>query len=58
MKGKDRADKALMAIICIGLVFFFLIAPVVIAWGTITGRLDIETMEPAGAGRQEEFGGY
>lgn len=39
MKGKDRADKVLMAIIGIGLIFYFFIAPIVIAWGLITGKL-------------------
>jgi len=60
MKKQDRFDWLLAGIIFIGLVFFVFAAPAVTAWGVVTGRLDIQTLEPIGPGKQvqEEFGGY
>lgn len=66
MKSNDRMDWLIAGIILAGLLFFLLAVPAVTAWGVITGQLDIETLEPTGAGvqTQEEirmqkgFGGY
>lgn len=57
MKGQDRLEKAVFVIICIGLIFFLLAAPAVTAWGVITGRLDVKTVEPSGTAAGEGFGG-
>lgn len=53
-------DKILLGIILFGMVFYFVIMPVTVAYGVISGRLDIETLEPAGCVEEEhrEMGGY
>lgn len=66
MKNQDRMEWILAGIILAVLSFFLLIVPAVTAWGIITGRLDIETLEPAGVEErirgetmiQGRFGGY
>lgn len=64
---KIRSDKAewfLFWIIVLGLVFYLLIVPCAAAYGVITGRLDIETLEPSAVQEQTiendycGFGGY
>ncbi len=66
MKNQDRMDWILAAIILAVLSFFLLAVPAVTAWGVITGRLNIETLEPVGVEEQIRsetiiqggFGGY
>lgn len=54
----------LFGLITFGMVFYFLIVPCVVAYGVITGRLDIETLEPSAVQEQTiendycGFGGY
>ena len=46
MKKEDISEYVLIGIISFGLLFWFIIMPIVVAYGVISGRLDIETLEP------------
>lgn len=60
----DKAEWFLFWIIVFGLGFYLLIVPCAVAYGVITGRLDIETLEPTEVQEQAAennycgFGGY
>lgn len=65
-------EKAAKAVICMAvtafLILVFLLSPIGTVWGVISGRLDIETLEPESCSVQEQireeamiqgrFGGY
>ncbi len=57
MRSKNRSDWIFAGIILAGLVFFLLIVPGVTAWGVVTGRLEIETLEPVIRYEQIQEGG-
>lgn len=65
MKKEERGEHILIGIICFGLIFWIIIMPIVMAYGIISGKLDIETLEPANVQEQtteetiiQGFGGY
>ena len=42
----DVGEWFLIGIITFGLIFFMLIAPCAVAYGVVTGQVDIETLDP------------
>lgn len=56
----DIGGWILFWIIVFGLVFYLLVAPCAVAYGVITGQLDIETLNPVGVEQSETHpcGGY
>lgn len=42
----NAGELFLIGIITFGLIFFMLIAPCAVAYGVVTGQIDIETLEP------------
>lgn len=60
MRDQNRSDWILAGIIFVGLMFFLIVIPAVTAWGVVTGRLEIETLDPVSCNEQiqEEIGGY
>lgn len=63
---KDSGGFILLGIICFGFIFWMVIMPIAMAYGIISGKIDIETLEPisvqeqivASPMEQESFGGY
>ena len=45
-KHSDACEWFLIGIIAFGLIFFMLIAPCAVAYGVVTGQVDIETLDP------------
>lgn len=65
MKRKEIGGHILIGIICFGVIFWIIIMPIVMVYGIISGKLDIETLEPANVQEQtteetiiQGFGGY
>ena len=45
-RHSNSGELFLIGIITFGLIFFMLIAPCAVAYGVVTGQIDIETLEP------------
>ena len=45
-RHSDAGEWFLIGIIAFGLIFFMLIAPCAVAYGVVTGQVDIETLDP------------
>lgn len=66
MRKEDIGGFILLGIICFGLIFWIIIMPIAMAYGIISGKIDIETLEPVSVQEQivdstmEQggFGGY
>ena len=59
-RHSDAGEWFLIGIITFGLIFFMLIAPCAVAYGVVTGHVDIETLDPAWTEKSEihPCGGY
>lgn len=54
-------DKIIFGIILIGMIFYFIVMPATVAYGIVSRKLEIETLEPVGTIRELKFegmGGY
>ena len=47
MKRLDRVLEGIIVLVMIvGMLFFFVVAPLITAWGVATGRIDVVSLEP------------
>lgn len=47
MKRLDRVLEGIIVLVMIvGMLFFFVAAPLITAWGVTTGRIDVVSLEP------------
>lgn len=42
----SRIELFIIGVILFGLIFFMIISPAAVAYGVVTGQIDIETLEP------------
>lgn len=52
MKSQNILEGIQIGVMIIGIILFFVVMPVVVTWGVVTGRLDIETLEPVSVQEQ------
>ncbi len=55
-RGGHCLEYVNIFLIILGLLFFLLVVPCMTVWGIVTGRLDIETLEPVLVQEQDDNG--